>query len=233
MKVFTAALLCLSFVVPIWATTLESPQNPPPSAKVELTPEEIEWWKAVELAGSEAAQKGKVVGNQIAAHRQRNFESTRAEALEHVTAEALRDYQEARDNYFRLLEEGIKKNFRSPVENAKPRLLFAPSPLYTKEGRDKKVCGTATVRVEVAPNGVPLSATVLKSVQKRCPESADVYEGGRIKTEPISANPPPLGNGLDEDAVEVGMGMIFLPAIRDHRPVAASPKVEVHYNLFP
>lgn len=198
---------------------------------VELTQEEKDWWKAVEVAGSEATKAGKLVEAQISGFKQRNPDSTRAEAIANIPGETLRNYKEAREKYYGLLDQGVEKKFRTSVESSKPRALLVSIPTYTKEGRVQKVCGIVSVRTEIAPNGVPLSATVIKSTQTRCPTLSETANG-KSPTEPISENPPSLGQGLEKVATETALEILFFPAIENHRLVKSKAKIEIHFNVF-
>lgn len=202
--------------------------SPPP--QIDLTQEEKDWWKAVELAGSEAAKAGKQVESLVAKFKEKKPESTRAQAIENIQPEILRSLKDAREKYFNLLSQGVEKKFRVSVASARPKVLFVPTPAYTKEGRTQMICGVVTVRTEIAPNGVPLSATVIKSFQTRCPTLSETANGKSPK-EPISENPPPLGQGLETVATETALEILFIPAIENHHLVKSRAKIEIHFNV--
>jgi hypothetical protein len=234
MRFLTFSLLLLFFGFSIRAFAQEKPQikeKLSPPTPVELTQEEKDWWKAVEAAASEATRSSKEVETLIADFKEKFPDSIRSEAISRIPPEAVRNLKEAKEKYYGLLAQGVEKKFRTSVESSRPKALSAPSPGYTKEGRASRVCGTVTVRTEIAANGVPLSANVLKSIQKRCPTLSEA-EKRQSPQEPISENPPSLGQGLEEVAISTALEILFFPAIENHHLVKSKAKIEINFNIY-
>ena len=85
-----------------------------------------------------------------------------------------------------------------------PRPIYQPDPDYSDEARQSKYSGTVLLSVVVGPDGLPRN---IKSLV-------------------------PLGEGLDEKAVDAVKTWKFEPATKDGKPVGVQIMVEVSFRLY-
>jgi len=85
-----------------------------------------------------------------------------------------------------------------------PHSIYSPDPEYSEEARKKAISGTALLSLIVGSDGQPRDIKVVA----------------------------PLGNGLDEKAVETVKTWKFEPATKDGNPVAVQIMVEVSFHLY-
>jgi len=82
--------------------------------------------------------------------------------------------------------------------------IFAPDPDYSEEARKAKLSGTVVLSLVISAEGVPKDIKVVG----------------------------PLGDGLDEKAVETIKTWKFQPAMKDGEPVALPAVIEVQFHLY-
>jgi TonB family protein len=82
--------------------------------------------------------------------------------------------------------------------------IFAPDPDYSEEARKAKLSGTVVLSLVISAEGVPKDIKVVG----------------------------PLGDGLDEKAVETIKTWKFQPATKDGKPVALPAVIEVQFHLY-
>lgn len=228
MKPFVTCLLFLSIVFSGQTWAQEKPskgETGSTSTKVELTPEETGWWKQVEEAANEAKNAAKTLEAKISQYKEAHKVDNRAEAMARMPADLIENYKEAKDRFRRILSQGVEKKFRTPIDLARPRVIWAPTPTYTNEGRNNRACGKVTLKVAVGTDGVVESTTVLKSASYTCPS---IFSSTSPKEDPSA---PPIGNGLENAAIDAAKEMIFFPAIKDQFFVSATAKVEIFFNI--
>jgi len=85
-----------------------------------------------------------------------------------------------------------------------PKVIYAPSPGYSKEARKVKRDGKVVLWLVVGPDGKPRDIRVVRS----------------------------LGLGLDEKAIEAVKNWRFEPALKDGKPVAVQVNIEVNFHLY-
>jgi TonB family protein len=85
-----------------------------------------------------------------------------------------------------------------------PRATYQPDPEYSDEARKSKYSGTVLLSLIVGPDGLPRN---IKSLA-------------------------PLGEGLDEKALDAVKTWKFEPATKDGKPVAVQVMVEVSFRLY-
>jgi TonB family protein len=90
----------------------------------------------------------------------------------------------------------------APV-NTPPRLIRKVEPVYSEEGRNKKIEGTVVLKVTVGTDGRAIDIHVMK----------------------------PLGAGLDQNAIDAVEKYLFKPGTRDGEPVTVFATVEVPFRL--
>lgn len=228
MRLLIFSVLCLFLVQPILAIGQEKSSKSETGStptKVELTPEETSWWKQVEDAANEAKNAAKTLEAKISQYKETHKVDNRAEAMARMPADLIENYKEAKDRFRRILSQGVEKKFRTPIDLARPRVIWAPIPTYTNEGRNNRACGKVTLKVAVGTDGVVESTTVLKSASYTCPS---IFSSTSPKEDPSA---PPIGNGLENAAIDAAKEMIFFPAIKDQFFVSATAKVEIFFNI--
>jgi TonB family protein len=87
----------------------------------------------------------------------------------------------------------------------KPVPIYKPDPPYTQEARDAKLQGTVRMRITVAADGTVSDVKLIS---------------------------PPLGKGLDEQAVETVKTWKFKPATKKGKPVEYKAAVEVTFKFY-
>ena len=90
----------------------------------------------------------------------------------------------------------------APV-NTPPRVIRKVEPVYSEEGRTKKVEGTVVLKVTVGTDGRAIDIQVMK----------------------------PLGAGLDQNAIEAVEKWLFKPGTKEGEPVAVFATVEGPFRL--
>jgi len=85
-----------------------------------------------------------------------------------------------------------------------PKVISAPSPEYSKTALKSKYQGTCVLGTTVGPDGRTTNTWVVR----------------------------PLGEGLDEKALDVLKRWRFQPATRDGKPVAVLINVEVQFRVY-
>ena len=85
-----------------------------------------------------------------------------------------------------------------------PRVIYSPSPEYSKEARAAHYQGTCVLWLIVGADGKPRNIRVTR----------------------------PLGQGLDEKAIEAVRTWRFEPARKDSKPVTVQINVEVTFQLY-
>ncbi len=85
-----------------------------------------------------------------------------------------------------------------------PRAIYSPDPEYSDEARRAKYSGEVLLSLIVGSDGLPRDIKVLT----------------------------PLGDGLDEKAVDAVMKWKFEPGTKDGKPVAVQLMIEVNFRLY-
>lgn len=85
-----------------------------------------------------------------------------------------------------------------------PRAIYSPDPEYSEQARKAKYSGEVLLSLVVDPDGLPRDIKVLA----------------------------PLGDGLDEKAVEAVKTWKFEPGTKDGKPVAVQLMIEVTFRLY-
>lgn len=85
-----------------------------------------------------------------------------------------------------------------------PHLTFSPRPKYTEKARKAKIQGTVLISLVVSSNGEPINIKVGL----------------------------PLGEGLDENAIEAVKEWRFQPGTKNGEPVSVQASVEVNFRLL-
>jgi TonB family protein len=99
---------------------------------------------------------------------------------------------------------GEKPSLLLPNGIRAAQALFAPDPEYSEEARKAKVSGTVVLGLVVSADGLPTNIKIVT----------------------------PLGDGLDEKAVEAIKTWKFQPATKDGKPVAMPVTIEVQFHLY-
>jgi TonB family protein len=84
-----------------------------------------------------------------------------------------------------------------------PKLLSAPSPIYSEQARKARIEGSCIVALVVDEKGTPTNLRVVTG----------------------------LGMGLDEKAIEAVKNWKFEPALKDGKPIPAKIAVQVDFHL--
>ena len=85
-----------------------------------------------------------------------------------------------------------------------PKVISQKEPLYTEDARAAKIQGAVVVTLVVDEAGLPRDIRVVR----------------------------PLGNGLDEKAIEAVLQWRFKPSLKDGHPVAVHATIEVNFRLL-
>lgn len=102
-----------------------------------------------------------------------------------------------------VMRPGVGAPERDP--NARKAIIvFKPEPMYTEEGRRKRVNGTVRLRLVLDSTGVVKDISVVKS----------------------------LPAGLTESAISAARYMLFIPALNDGHPVSQFVIVEHNFNIY-
>jgi hypothetical protein len=229
MKLLSISLLLLSLVL---SGSVQGQENPASTrAGLELTREETDWWQNVQIAVQEVSQAAKEMDSEIASFKKRNPKSSQAEISEGIPAETFGKFTNAKQKLGRLLTTGIEKNYRVPVKSAKVKALFIPPLSYTNAGRKYFICGKLTIRMSIAATGIPDSAAILNSIRHPCPNYLEAI-GEKSSRDLDSGSIPRLGPEFDKVATETAMGIVFFPAIENHRFTASTARIEMAFNLY-
>ena len=85
-----------------------------------------------------------------------------------------------------------------------PRAIYQPDPEYSEEARKANFTGEVLLSLVIGPDGQPRNIKVVV----------------------------PLGEGLDEKAVDAVKTWKFEPATKDGKPVAVQIMIEINFNLY-
>jgi TonB family protein len=99
---------------------------------------------------------------------------------------------------------GGQKTVGLSVKFAKPVPTYTPEPLYTEEGRQRKIQGDVVLRIVVDANGKVSDLKVFKSLEPT----------------------------LDESTIQTIRTWTFKPATRDGVPVTSSLEIKTTFRLF-
>ncbi len=211
-----------------------TPQRAKPfDFNVQLRPEEREWWRKLENARQNLKTAGEELdealkSGEIRPGKEPNYYS-RAEALKTAPKATLDNFKAAREQFQTILRDGVIKEYRTPLESSKVQLVWIPRPVYTREGVENKICGVVTVRVSIEKTGEFGAIGVVNSYTVQCLPAVGLPPIG-VPNPPRDEVPYRLGHGLDEAALEAVKEAIFLPAIRDYRPISTKIRLEVNFN---
>jgi TonB family protein len=102
---------------------------------------------------------------------------------------------------------GVRPGAGAPARDPNARkaiIIFKPEPVYTEEGRWRRVGGTVRLRLVLDSTGVVKDVSVLTW----------------------------LPNGLTESAISAARYMLFIPAVKDGLPVSQFVVVEHNFNIY-
>jgi bla regulator protein BlaR1 len=102
-------------------------------------------------------------------------------------------------------EKTEAKNKKLEKGVTKPVPIYKPEPPYTQEAKDAKLQGTVRLRITIAADGTVSDAKLIS---------------------------PPLGKGLDENALETVKTWKFKPATKKGKPVEYKVDVEVTFKFY-
>jgi TonB family protein len=146
-----------------------------PEATQPCTHEESEWWKQTRNAGNGMFVAWKKRDQKLMA--------------------------ESRNTFLLLITEGRRKEYRVPIEDRPPQVVFHAEPDYSYIARKNKISGTVWASVDITADGTA--------------GDVQVIEG--------------LGWGLDQNAIQALRQFIFLPAVKDGTFVAERKKLGVFF----
>lgn len=108
-----------------------------------------------------------------------------------------------RDEFIRLIKQGLEKSFQVPVPDRYATVLWRSPPDYTEKARNKRINGSVGLAVELLPDG---SVGEVKIVQG-------------------------LDPGLDEMAVVAARKLIFLPKVKDRKFVTSWMPMTMGFDI--
>lgn len=111
--------------------------------------------------------------------------------------------QKEKDEFIRLIKQGLEKSFQVPVPDRPAMVLWRSPPEYTEEARNKRINGAVGMAVELLPDG---SVGEVKIVQG-------------------------LDPGLDAMAVAAARKLIFLPMVKDRKFITAWMPMTMEFNI--
>ncbi len=228
--IFLSLMSILAFSAPIAGI---SPQKAKSfEINTELKPEEVAWWKRVEGASHNIGEAVTEIGIFLYEDKNEEFRFLDFERKLQKLPKGLREkYFSARAEFREVITEGIQKGYRTSIENARPRVFWMPKPAYTKEAFQNKICGVAVYSVTIEETGAVGSIEFQKSFERPCPLEAE--RNSAIKSSPpVHYPPPPLGVGLEESGANTIKHGLFFPAIKDHRLVPATARIEISFIQY-
>jgi TonB family protein len=109
---------------------------------------------------------------------------------------------ESRAKFLLLLYEGRLKQYRVPLKDRPPQVLFHSEAAYSYAAEKNRVTGTVYLSVEYGADGLVGEVQVTKG----------------------------LGFGLDQNAVQALRQFVFLPAVKDGAFVAERKDLKVTFS---
>src|ERR1700752_3735126 len=92
-----------------------------------------------------------------------------------VAGKAIRPARAAkkqRDEFVRLIKEGIQDAYNVPIANRSAIVLWREPPSYTEEARKKLVNGSVAMAIELRPDGTVGEVKIVQSLDKGLDEMA-------------------------------------------------------------
>lgn len=109
-----------------------------------------------------------------------------------------------RDEFIRLIKEGIQDAYQVPIANRSAIVLWREPPGYTEEARNKKINGSVAMAIELRPDGTVGEVKIVQS----------------------------LDQGLDEMAAAAARKVVFLPAVKDRKFVSIWMPMTMDFNIY-
>ena len=109
-----------------------------------------------------------------------------------------------RDEFIRLIKEGIQDAYNVPVANRSATVLWREPPGYNEEARNKRISGSVAMAIELRPDGTVGEVKIVQS----------------------------LDRGLDEMAAAAARKIVFLPAVKDRKFVPIWIPMTMEFNIY-